>query len=566
MHKEFKFDDEARKEVLEGINIAVKAISSTLGPNGKLVSIRKQDGSVISTKDGVTVARNSIGLKSRFADMGARMVRAACNKSVEKAGDGTTATAILVGSLCNEGARLVSAGHNPVHLKNGIEAGVKYVTEELQKISTPISSSKEIEQVAVISSNGDVEVGSIVRQALDKVGNSGVITVEKGKSTTTELSVVNGYRYDRGYQSEYFANNDRLECHLEKARILVTDLQINNINVMTPILEACHKHFPGEPLLVIAGDVQGDALGLMVVNSMRKTLPSCAVRAPGYGARRVEMLQDICCLTGATFVSETAGMKLEQFDVGWLGCAEKVVVTAGTTTVVDGFGAPEDVESRVSQIRFKMESCSDDHERKQLEERLAKLVGGVAVVYVGGFSDEEVSERLDRWDDALGATRAAMEGGIVPGGGTALLRIARSIDVNSFPVELRNGVEVVRKAIQEPIRKIVLNSGKDPSEVMIGIVSNANPNFGYNAQTDKYEDLVESGVIDPTKVLKGALTHAASVASLVLVTRCGWQEVMGWKVYQVYVNILKWNVSYKTLGREVYWYNGKEWYLSSIMC
>lgn len=524
-HKEFRFSDDARKELLDGINIAVRSISSTLGPNGKLVAIRRPDGSVISTKDGVTVARNCIGLASRFQDMGARMVRAATNRSVENSGDGTSCTAVLVGSLCNEGARLVSAGHNPVHIKNGIDAGVKYVLDKLSGASIPITSPIEIEQVAKISSNGDTEVGSIIRQAFERVGNSGVITVEKGKGYTTDLNVVNGYRWDKGYLSQYFVTNEKLEWCMEKVRVLITDLQINNINVITPILEAVYKKYTGEPLMIVAGDITGDALQMMAVNHINNMngkggMKLCAVRAPGYGVRRIEMLKDIACLTKATFITEEAGMRLEQFDVNWLGCAEKVVVTSGSTTIVDGFGAPEDVEERVAQIRHQIQACDDPHDAKQLEERLAKLVGGVAVVYVGGYSDEEINEKLDRWDDALGATRAAIEGGIVAGGGTTFLRIAREMDPAAFPSELRNGVDIVRKAIQEPVRKIVQNSGKDPSEVIMGVVSNNNPHFGYNAQTDKFEDLIQSGVVDPAKVLKGALTHAASLSGLILTTDC----------------------------------------------
>lgn len=519
-HKEFKFSDDARREMLEGINTAVKSISSTMGPGGRLVAIRRPDGMVDFTRDGITVAKNCIPLKSRFSDMGARMVKGAAQKSVQDSGDGTTCTSLLLGAMVNEGLRLVAAGHNPVNLKKGIELGVKEAVDRINQRSITVSSPKEIEQVAVISSNGDKEIGDLLRQAFEKVGNSGIITVEKAKGTTTELSVVNGYRYDKGYLSQHFATNDKLECHLEKARVLVTDIEINNVNVMTPILEAVHKQYPNEPLLVIAGNVTGDALGLMLVNHMRKTLPSCACKAPGYGNRRLEMLMDICSLTGASFVSESVGMRLEQFDISWLGGAGKVVVTAGSTTIVDGWGANEDVEARVTLIRNQISSCGDEWERKQFEERLAKLVGGVGVIYVGGFSDSEIDEKLYRWDDSLGATRAAVESGIVAGGGTCLLRISREMDSNQVSPELRYGYDIVKKVIQEPTRKIAENAGKEPAEVVLGILSNANPNYGYNAQTEKYEDLIESGVVDPTKVIRCALQNSASVAALILTTDC----------------------------------------------
>lgn len=519
-HKEFKFDSEARKEILEGINTVVKAAASTMGPGGRLVAIRTNTGSVDVTKDGITCVKNCIPLKSRFSDMGARLVKSACSRSVEATGDGTTATSVLLGALANEGLRLVAADHNPVLLKKGIEHGVGLVVGELQKITKKVESPKEIEQVAVISSNGDKEIGSLLRQAFEKVGNSGIITVEKGKGTTTEIDVVNGYRFDRGYLSQHFATNEKLEAVLNDARVLIIDIEINNINVMMPILEKCQRQYPNKPLLIIANNVVGDALGTLIYNHLKHTFSSCAVKCPGYGDRRAEMLEDIAVLTGATVVSELVGLRLEQFDPSWLGGAEKIIVTGNSTTIVNGFGSEENVENRVAQIRNQIESSGDEHDKKRQEERLAKLVGGVAVIYAGGFSDNEIDEKLYRWEDALGATRAAVEEGVIPGGGTALLRIARSLDLNSVPEELKYGVGIVKKAIQEPIRQIVLNSGKEPAEVILGVLSNTDPNFGYNAQTEKFEDLLESGVIDPKKVIRCALQNAASVAALILTTDC----------------------------------------------
>lgn len=519
MHKEFKFDDDARKEMLEGINTIVKAITSTLGPGGRLVCYKGYNNEPALTKDGITVAKRSLPLASRFADMGARLVKSASDKSVQATGDGTTATALLLGSIVNEGLRLVAAGHNPVNLKKGVDLCVEKVVEELRRQSIPVSSLDEIEQVATISSNGDKEIGRLLRQAFEKVGNSGIVTVEKGKETETKLDVVNGYRFDKGYLTQYFATNEKMECILQDARILVTDVEINNVNVILPILEATDKAYHGKPLLVIASNVVGDALGTLVVNHKKGALASCAVKAPGFGNRRTEMLMDICALTGATFISDVLGLRIEQFDPSWLGGADRIVINAGSTTIVNGMGAEEEVEARVAQIRNQIASC-DGHEKKQQEERLAKLVGGVAVIYCGGFSDAEIDERLDRLDDSLGATRAAVEQGIIPGGGTSLLRIAREFNINSVPDELQYGARIVLKAIQGPTRKIAENAGKDASEIVMGVVSNSNPHFGYNAQTDKFEDLVASGVVDPTKVVVCALQNAASVAGLILTTDC----------------------------------------------
>jgi chaperonin GroEL len=519
-HKEFRFDADARKEMLDGINTVVKAVSSTMGPSGRLVAIRKGDGSVDVTKDGITVAKSSLPLPSRFQDMGARLVKSACQKSVEASGDGTTATALLMGNLCNESLRLVSAGHNPVHLKAGLDFAVAEVVKGLDEVSIPVSSPKEIEQVAIISSNGDLEIGSLLRQAFEKVGNSGIVTVEKSDTTTTRLDVVKGYRYDKGYITQHFANTEKLECVLSDARILITDQEINNVNTLIPIMETVAKTYPGKPFFVIAADVVAEALGTMVVNSLKKNLISCATKPGGYGQRRAEMMEDLAKLTGATVVSDTVGLKLEQFDIGWLGGAEKVIVTGNSTTIVKGYGATEAVEERVAQIRNQIETCADDYDRKRQEERLAKLVGGVAVIYVGGYSDQEVGEKLYRYEDALGATKAAVESGIVAGGGTALLRLSQKLDPLSVSPELRYGVEIVKKAIQAPTKKIAENAGKEGLAIVLEVLRNPDVNFGYNAQTDKYEDLMESGVVDPTKVVRCALQNAASVAGLILTTDC----------------------------------------------
>lgn len=517
-HKEFKFGDETRKEMLDGINTIANAISSTIGPGGRLVAYKGYNNETMLTKDGITVAKKSLPLKSKFADLGARLVKSASDKTVQSCGDGTSCTALLLQQIVKEGLRLVAAEHNPVHLKSGVELCIKKVVEQLKAQSIPVSSLDEIEQVATISSNGDKEIGRLLRSAFERVGNSGIVTVEKGKGTTTELDVVNGYRFDKGCLTNYFATNDKMECVLSDARVLVTDLEINNVSVLVPVLEATDKAYHGKPLFIIAGQVVGDALATLVVNHRKGALLNCAVKAPGYGNRRQEMLMDICALTGATFISEGLGLRLEQFDPAWLGGAGRIVATANSTTIVDGLGAPEAVEERVAQIRNQAAGTEDPHERKQQEERLAKLVGGVAVIRCGGFSDAEIDERLDRFDDSLGATRAAVEQGIIPGGGTSLLRIARGFDLTSIPADLRYGAQIVLKAIQGPIRKIAENAGKDPSEVVMGVLQNSNPNFGYNAQTDTYEDLMKSGVIDPTKVVVSSLQNSSSVAGLILTT------------------------------------------------
>ena len=519
MHKEFKFD-EGKRELLDGINTVSKAVSSTLGPGGKLVMIRKSDSSVQVTKDGVTVARNSVGLESPFSDMGARQVRSACMKTVEQAADGTTCTALLLQSMVNEGFRLTASGHNPVHLKEGIELGVKQVVEALLGISKPITTPEEIEQVAIVSSNGDKEIGSLLRQAYEKAGNSSIISVNKSSNTSTTIEVVNGYRFDRGYLSTHFINTPKMECVLTDALVLITDSEINNVNTILPILEKCKAMYGDKPLLIIAPNVCGDALGTLCVNTIKGAFKSCAVRCPGYGALRQNLIEDLASISGATVVSDSAGLKLEHFDPAWLGGAERITVSAGATTIVNGYGAEEAVEERVEQIRNLLTQLDDSHDRKQQEERLAKLVGGVVVIQCGGYSDEEVSERLDRFDDGLGATRAAIEGGVVPGGGVALLRIARGFDLTSVPEHLRYGVGIVLKAIQEPIKKIVSNVGKEPAEVVMGVMQDNNPNFGYNARTDTFEDLMVSGVVDATKVIRCALQNAASIATLVLTTDC----------------------------------------------
>lgn len=519
MSKEFKFSGDARSKILAGVNTLADAVKVTLGPRGRNVVIQKDFGIPQITKDGVTVAR-AVSLEDPFEDMGAQLVKEVASKTADTAGDGTTTATVLAQSITTEGAKLVAADHNPTDLKRGIDFAVKHIVEELQKMSKEVTASSEVAQVGTISANGDEEIGRMIADAMDQVGNEGVITLEEGKGVTTELSVVNGYQWDKGFLAPHFATNEKNEAVLENPVILVTDKNINNVNVIIPIMEKCAKTYPGRPLLVIADSVDGEALPTMIINHLKGSFKSCAVKAPGFGDRKKEMLQDIAVLTGATFASEDLGVKLEQFDATWLGTAKRVVVNGNTTTIVEGMGEVSAIEERVSKIKAAAEDADSDWDRERQQERLAKLVGGVAVITVGAASEPEMKEKKDRVEDALNATRAAVQEGVVAGGGCALLRASKVLDRLEVPADLKYGVEIVKKAAQEPFRRIVLNAGGDPSAVVIDVLSKNDTKWGYNAQTETYEDLMASGVMDPVKVVRCALQNAASVAGLILTTEC----------------------------------------------
>jgi chaperonin GroEL len=519
MSKEFVFDQAARDKIMSGVNILTKAVGSTLGPKGRTVLIQKPHGGSYGTKDGVSVAREVI-LEDPFENMGAELVKQSAEKTCSVAGDGTTTSTVLAQKLIEEGFKLVAAGHAPVDLKRGIDMAVKAISEELGNLSKPTTSSKEIEQVGTISANGDTEMGKMIAQAMEEVGNDGVISLEEGKGINTELTVVNGYQFDKGYLAPHFATNEKLECVLENPVILLTDKPVNNQNVILPIMEKTAAEVSGRPLLIIADTVEGDALPMLVVNHIRRSFTSCAVKAPGFGDRKKEMLQDLAVLTGATVVSEDVGLKLEHFDTAWLGSAKRVIVNSNSTTVVEGSGDPAEIENRVAKVRSAIELATSDWDRERQEERLAKLAGGVAVISVGAPTEAEMKEKKDRFEDALSSTKAAVKEGIVPGGGVALLRAAKVLETLQVAPELEHGVELVRKAVKEPLRKIVLNAGGEPAEVMLGVLQNSNPNWGYNAATEKFEDLIEAGVLDPALVVRASLQNAASVAGLVLTTEC----------------------------------------------
>lgn len=517
MTKIFSFDQEAREKISKGIDILAKCVSVTLGPKGKNVLIQKSYGSPHSTKDGVSVARE-IALDDPFEDMGAQVVKEVASKTAEQAGDGTTTATILAQSIYSEGSKLVAAGMNPMELKRGIDWAVVKVVDNLTEVSNPVTSSKEITQVGTISSNGDLEIGEMIASAMDQVGNEGVITLDEGKGVTTELSVVNGYQFDRGWLAQHFVTNENLEAALENTRVLITDMSLNNSAVMLPIMEAVAADSPGRPLLIIADDISGEALALIIVNKLKGAFPCCAVKSPGFGDRKKEMLEDLAVLTGATVVSDSVGFKLENFDVSWLGNAKRVVITKGNTTIVEGSGQDEAVEERVTQIRAQVDASDSDWDREKQHERLAKLVGGVAVISVGAPSEVEMKEKKDRVEDALSATRAAVQEGVVAGGGVALLRSIKVLD--DAPVEHKYGAQIVREALSAPLRQIVYNAGGKADVIIMKILESDEVSFGYNAQTEMFEDLVESGVIDPTKVVRCALQNAASVAGLMLTTEC----------------------------------------------
>jgi chaperonin GroEL len=515
--KEVKFSADAREKMIRGVDILANAVKITLGPKGRNVVIEKSFGAPRITKDGVTVAKE-VELEDKFENMGAQMVREVASKTNDIAGDGTTTATVLAQSVVKEGAKYVAAGMNPMDLKRGIDMAVAAVIKELQKQSKKINTSAEVAQVGTISANGDTTVGAMIAEAMQKVGNEGVITVEEAKSLETELEVVEGMQFDRGYISPYFITNaEKMIADLEDPYILLFEKKLSNLQAMLPVLEAVVQS--GRPLLIIAEDVEGEALATLVVNKLRGGLKVAAVKAPGFGDRRKAMLQDIATLTGGQLISEDLGIKLESVTLDMLGRAKKVSITKEETTIVDGSGKKKDIEGRIAQIKAQIEETTSDYDREKLQERLAKLAGGVAVIRVGGATEVEVKEKKDRVDDALNATRAAVEEGIVPGGGVALLRAKKAVDklVSENP-DVQAGIKIVLKALESPIRQIANNAGVDASIVVGKVMESKSNTFGFDAQAEEYKDLVQAGIIDPTKVVRTALQDAASVAGLLVMT------------------------------------------------
>jgi len=514
--KEIAFHQPAREAILRGVQTLAEAVAVTLGPKGRNVVIEKSYGAPTVTKDGVTVAKE-IELEPRFENMGAQMVREVASQTSDKAGDGTTTATVLARSIYEEGLKLVAAGHNPMDLKRGIDAAVEVVTAELKKLSKPTQGKKDIAQVGTISANGDATIGNIIAEAMDKVGKEGVITVEEAKGLETTLEVVEGMQFDRGYVSPYFVTNaERMEAALEDPYILITERKISAMADLIPVLEQVARS--GKPLLIVAEEVEGEALATLVVNKLRGTLNVCAVKAPGFGDRRKEMLKDIAVLTGGQVVAEELGIKLDQLSLKDLGRAKRITIDKDNTTIVDGEGKKADIEGRIKLIRTQIEDTTSDYDKEKLQERLAKLVGGVAVINVGAATETEMKEKKARVEDALHATRAAVEEGIVPGGGVAYLRALPELQKLKVPDgDQRFGVQIVRKALEWPARRIAENAGWDGAVVIARIVDGKGP-FGFNAQTEVFEDLEKAGVIDPTKVSRTALQNAASVASLLLTT------------------------------------------------
>ncbi|QSI77253.1 MULTISPECIES: chaperonin GroEL [Niveibacterium] len=514
--KDVKFHENARARILKGVNTLADAVKVTLGPKGRNVVLARSFGAPVITKDGVSVAKE-IELKDRFENMGAQMVKEVASKTGDIAGDGTTTATVLAQAIVKEGMKYVTSGMNPMDLKRGIDKAVSAVVAELQTLSKPITTSKETAQVGTISANADESIGKIIADAMDKVGKEGVITVEDGKSLENELDVVEGMQFDRGYISPYFINNpDKQTAVLEDPLILLHDKKISNIRDLLPVLEAVAK--AGKPLLIIAEDLEGEALATLVVNSMRGVLKVAAVKAPGFGDRRKAMLEDIAILTGATVISEETGLQLEKATLAELGRAKRVEVQKEATLIIDGAGDQAKIEARVKTIRAQIETTTSDYDREKLQERVAKLAGGVAVIKVGAATEVEMKEKKDRVDDALHATRAAVEEGIVPGGGVALLRARSRIEsLKGDNADQEAGIRIVMRALEEPLRAIAANAGDEPS-VVVAKVLEGKGNYGYNAATGAYGDLVEMGVIDPTKVTRTALQNAASVAGLILTT------------------------------------------------
>ncbi|MGL4396953.1 MAG: chaperonin GroEL [Hyphomicrobium sp.] len=515
--KDVKFSQDARERMLRGVDILANAVKVTLGPKGRNVVIEKSFGAPRITKDGVTVAKE-IELEDKFENMGAQMLREVASKTADLAGDGTTTATVLAQAIVREGMKSVAAGANPMDLKRGIDMAVQAVVDELKTKSKKVTSNEEIAQVGTISANGDTEIGAKIAEAMKKVGNEGVITVEESKSLDTELDVVEGMQFDRGYLSPYFITNaEKMIVDLESPYILLFEKKLSGLQAMLPVLEAVVQ--AGKPLLIVAEDVEGEALATLVVNKLRGGLKVAAVKAPGFGDRRKAMLEDIAILTGGTVISEDLGIKLETVTLNMLGRAKKVTIDKENTTIVDGVGKKGEIEGRVKQIKAQIEESTSDYDREKLQERLAKLAGGVAVLKVGGATEVEVKERKDRVDDALHATRAAVEEGIVPGGGVALLRSIKALEaLKADNEDQKVGIQIVRKALQTPARQIFTNSGEDGSVIVGKILENNKYAFGYNAQSHEYGDLVSQGVIDPTKVVRCALQDAASVAGLLITT------------------------------------------------
>jgi chaperonin GroEL len=513
--KMISYSSKARQSMLDGVNILANAVKVTLGPKGNNVVLEKSFGSPTVTKDGVTVAK-AIELEDKFQNMGAQMVKEVASKTSDVAGDGTTTATLLAQAIYNEGQKLVAAGANPMALKRGIDRGVTAVVEQLQKLSKPTRDKKEIEQVGAISANNDDKVGKLISEAMEKVGKEGVITVEEAKSMETTLEIVEGMQFDRGYLSPYFATNaEKMEAALEDPYLLIHEKKITVMKDLVPLLESIAKS--GKPLLIIAEDVEGEALATLIVNKLRGTLKVAAVKAPGFGDRRKAMLEDIAVLTGGQVISEDLGVKLENVTINDLGKCKTIKIDKDNTTIVDGAGSKSAIEGRVKQIRTQIEETTSDYDREKLQERLAKIIGGVAVINIGAATETEMKEYKARIEDALNATRAAVEEGIVPGGGVALVRCIKALENIKVTGEEKNGVAILKRALQEPLRQIAENAGYEGS-VIFNKVLEGKDDYGFNAQTEKYENLLESGVIDPTKVVRFAIQNAASVSGLMLTT------------------------------------------------
>jgi len=516
MAKQLMFNQDARASILKGVNILTDAVKATLGPKGRNVMIDKKFGAPTITKDGVTVAKE-IELKDHYENMGAQLVREVASKTSDIAGDGTTTATVLAQAIYLEGMKNVTAGANPMDIKRGIEKAVESVVGNLKKISKPVVDKKEISQVGSISANNDPTIGNLIAEAVDKVGKDGVITVEEAKGMTTSLDVVEGMQFDRGYISPYFVTNaEKMEAVLEETFILLSEKKISTMKDLLPILEQTAKM--GKALLIIAEDVEGEALATLVVNKLRGTLQVCAVKAPGFGDRRKAMLEDIAILTGGQVISEDIGLKLENVKITDLGRAKKITVDKDNTTVVEGAGKPEALQGRVKQIKAQISETTSDYDREKLQERLAKIVGGVAVINVGAATETEMKEKKARVEDALHATRAAMEEGMVPGGGVALIRSIPALDKVKLDGDEQIGVNIVKKALEEPIRQIVNNAGLESSVIVDKVKQSSNANEGFDAQKEEYVDMLKAGIIDPTKVTRSALQNAASVAGLMLTT------------------------------------------------
>ena len=521
--KQIVFGDNGRNKLVEGVNILADAVKVTLGPKGRNVVIERAYGGPHVTKDGVTVAKE-IELEDKLANMGAQMVKEVASRTADNAGDGTTTATVLAQSIVKEGMKYVVSGHNPMDLKRGIDQAVAAAVQELTNISKPCTTTKEIAQVGSISANSDADIGNIIAEAMEKVGKEGVITVEDGKGLQNELDVVEGMQFDRGYLSPYFINNpDKQVSVLDNPFILLVDKKISNIRDLLPVLEAVNK--AGKPLLIVAEDVESEALATLVVNSMRGILKTCAVKAPGFGDRRKAMLEDIAILTGGQVIAEETGLTLEKATVDHLGMAARVEVNKENTIIIDGAGDKVAIENRVKSIRVQVKEATSEYDKEKLQERVAKLAGGVAVIRVGAATETEMKEKKDRIDDALHATRAAVEDGIVAGGGVALIRAKQAIiNLKGLNADQQAGISIVARAMEEPARCIAFNAG-DPADVIVNEIASKTGNYGYNAATGTYGDMVEQGVIDPTKVTKTALVNAASIAGLILTTDCSIAQI-----------------------------------------